>query len=205
MLPVVLVDIPQRQGQMTQHLKLSPPGQLQNAVQIAVDDTIIIRFVTFFNIVQVHVAKLFSTQVHGPDDKIHRCTVHHMDGPVKAVLSVAQLRPQPQGDPVPPQGLGLPELAPGLVPVKIPPGTEIIPVQGVHMVGDTQLIKALPDGGLRRLGHGLVSVRGAGGMYVIIGKVHGSSASFSVSPRVMSLISCSPANSFRSCPRPGSR
>ena len=41
------------------------------------------------------------------------------------------------------------------------------------MVGDTQLIKALPDGGLRRLGHGLVSVRGTGGMYVIIGKVHG--------------------------------
>ena len=55
---------------MAQYLKLAPPGQRQHILQIAVDDTIIIRFVGFFNIIKIFVVKFLSRHVDGADDKV---------------------------------------------------------------------------------------------------------------------------------------
>ena len=97
-LTVVFVNIPQGQGQVTQHLKLTPSGQRQHVLQIAVDDTIIIRFVGFFNIIEVLMVKFLSRHVDGADDKVQRRGIlHQMLRPLKAHGGLSQLRSQPQG------------------------------------------------------------------------------------------------------------
>ena len=173
-LTVVFVDIPQGQGQVAQHLKLAPPGQRQHVLQIAVDDTIIIRFVGFFNIIKIFVVKFLSRHVDGADDKVQRRGIlHQMLRPLKAHGGLSQLRSQPQGNAVAPLLLRLTELAADGVPIEVPAGLLLrAPVDGVHVIRQAQLIQPGGHGGLCRLCHGLPAVLRAGGMYVIICQIH---------------------------------
>ena len=174
MLTVVFVNIPQGQGQVAQHLKLTPSGQRQHVLQIAVDDTIIIRFVGFFNIIEVFVVKFLSRHVDGADDKVQRRGIlHQMLRPLKAHGSLSQFRSQPQGNAVAPLLLRLTELAADGVPVEVPAGLLLrAPVDGVHVVRQAQFIHSGGHGGLCRLCHSLPAVLRAGGMYVIICQIH---------------------------------
>ena len=169
----ILVYVPQRQRQVAQHAAPPPLRQLQHILQITVDKCMIIRFRIFFNVVQVKISKFFPRHVDGPDDEIQLGRViQQMLRPVKGQIRLAQLRAQPDGEPVAVQPPRLRQLRLGLVPVEVPAGLEAAPADGVHMVGDADLVQPAGHGGLRHAGDGFPPVGGAVGMGVIISQIH---------------------------------
>ena len=169
----ILVYVPQRQRQVAQHAAPPPLRQLQHILQITVDKLMIIRFGTFFNVVKVKISEFFSRHVDGPDDEIQLGRViQQMLRPIEGHGRLAQLRAQPDGEPVAVQPPRLRQLRLGLVPVEVPAGLAAAPADGVHMVSDADLVQPAGHGGLRHAGDGFPPVGGAVGMGVIISQIH---------------------------------
>ena len=177
LLAQILVDIPQRQ--VPQHAELAPPRQAQHVLQIAVYNAMIIRFVLFFNVVQVEMMEFFSSHVYRTDDKVQSGRFFEQFlCPVEAHGRFAQLRAQPDGQP---PGVLLPRLRhlrQQTRPVEMLSGRVTAPQHRVHVVGDAYLVQPGAHRRLRQLVHRQRAVRRRGGMGVIIRQIHGSPAHF---------------------------
>ena len=109
----------------------------------------------------------------GADGEIQRRggiekAVRHVEGGD----ALPQLRPQAKADTVAQRGLGVLKLADHGRPIVAPllPGRVVPfePMEGLHVVREAELIDAQLHGGLRHLRHGVVAVRGDGGVQVVI-------------------------------------
>ena len=110
----------------------------------------------------------------GADDEIQRRRGGHLFfGTVEAQIRLAQLRAQLQPDTAAVQGNSFLILLPGLLPV-VAVGAQMgaAPFNGVHMVGEADLIQPPGDALPGHVRHGQVAVRRAGGVYMIISQIH---------------------------------
>ena len=120
----------------------------------------------------------------GADDEVQRGRVgQQVLRPVEGHVGLAQLRAQPDGQPVAVQAAGLRQLTERFVPVEVPTGRVAAPADGIHMVGDADLLQALGNGSLRQAGDGLLPVGGAVGMGVIISQIHTAPYFFLLKPK----------------------
>ena len=170
-----LVDAAHRQRQVTQHAELSPSGQLQLLFQIGVDDGVVIGVVPVaVDVKEVEPAVFVPRHVHRADDEVQRRrTLHQPCGAVEAQIGLAQFRAQLQLNALAVLRHRVGVLLLGLYPVEaVRSQLGSAPLDGIHMVGEAQLIQPTGDPFPRQLRHGHMAVRRAGGMYMIISQIH---------------------------------
>ena len=108
------------------------------------------------------------------DDEVQRRRIGHLAlGAVKTQVRLTQLRTQLQPDAVTVLPHRVLVLLPGLFPV-IAVAAQVggAPLNGVHMVGEADLIQAPGDALPRHVCHGQAAVRRTGGVYMIISQIH---------------------------------
>ena len=159
---------------MAQHAEPAPFRQRQQLLQIGVNNGVVIGIVPVArNVKQVKVSPVIPGHMDGADDEIQlRRRIQQVVGPVEAQISLAQLSAQLQLD-------AAAILPPCFVvlclqrrPVVRLPGLVGSPLDGVHMVGEAQLVETAGNTLPGHLRHGQMAVRRAGGVYMIISQIH---------------------------------
>ena len=179
LLAQIFIHVPQRQRQVAQHTEPTPPRQTQYVLQVAVYDSMIIRFAVFFNVIQVKMFEFFACHMHGADNKVQLWRLaQQFLRPVKAHGRLAQLRPQPDGQP---PGVCLPrlrQLPQQPRPVEMLPGPVVAPQHRVHVVRHADLVQPGPHRRFRQLTDRQLSVRRRGRVGMIVRQIHPSPAHF---------------------------
>ena len=169
------VDAAHRQRQMPQHTEAAPSGQLQHLLQIGVYHGVVIGIVPVVcDKKQIKPAVCVPGHMHRADHEIQlRRAVHHVSGAVQIQIGLAQLNAQLQGNPAIqlPAGGGIRLLQRRPIVWRFP-RRHRAPLHRFHMVGKADLIQAAAHALLRHPGHGQVSIRRAGGVYMIISQIH---------------------------------
>ena len=159
---------------MAQHAEPTPFRQRKQLLQIGVDHGVVIGVVPVaVNVKQIKVPPVIPGHMGGADDEIQlRCRIQQVVGPVEAQIGLAQFRTQLQPD-------AAAILPPGFIvlclqrrPVVCLPGLVGPPLDGIHMVGEAQLVETAGNTLPGHFRHGQMAVRRAGGVYMIISQIH---------------------------------